>query len=50
MLRWRGEQHPSVPTLPWGSFRHDAANSAVGGSINRNDGNVTLLLQQGICR
>lgn len=41
-----GSSIPSVPTLPWGSFRHDAGNSAVGGLINQNRGNVTLLVQQ----
>src|SRR6266581_2490430 len=38
--------NPSVPTLPWGSFRHDTSNSGVGGSINQNEGNVSLLIGQ----
>jgi len=36
-----GKTH-TVPTLPWGSFRHDANNSGSGGGINQNKGNVTL--------
>lgn len=39
-----GSGIPSVPTLPWGTFRHDSGNSAVGGLINQNNGNVTLLV------
>lgn len=34
---------PTVPALPWGSFRHDFSNSAVGSAINRNQGGVRLL-------
>lgn len=32
---------PTVPALPWESFRHDAANSAVGNIVGDNAGNVT---------
>ena len=39
-----GSSIPTVPTLPWGSFRHDDGNSAVGDLINLNHGNVTLLV------
>ena len=38
-----GSNGPSVPSLPWGEFRHDDTNAAVGGFINNNDGNVTML-------
>jgi hypothetical protein len=38
-----GSNGPSVPSVPWGEFRHDDSNAAVGGFINNNDGNVTLL-------
>jgi len=40
----------SVPSLPWGNFRHDTMNSAASGAINNNKGNVTLMsdLQQGV--
>src|SRR3954453_16652451 len=27
---------PTVPLLPWGSFRHDTGNSAVGNTIGSN--------------
>jgi len=33
----------TVPTLPWGSFRHDANNSGAGNGINQNKGTVKLL-------
>lgn len=37
---------PSVPVLPWGSFRHDGLNSGVGAGINRNqgEGNTTAFI------
>src|SRR6185369_10797369 len=34
---------PNVPVLPWGSFRHDGANSALGASIGSNGGNVAVI-------
>lgn len=34
---------PTVPVLPWGSFRHDSSNSGVGDIVGNNDGNVTLI-------
>ena len=33
----------SVPSLPWGTFRHDNSNSAAAGAINSNLGRVTPL-------
>lgn len=35
---------PTVPVLPWGSFRHDPANSAIGGAVGDNGGNPSLLV------
>lgn len=34
---------PSVPVLPWGSFRHDLGNSGIGLGISANSGSVRLL-------
>jgi hypothetical protein len=38
---------PSVPSLPWGNFRHDQTNSAASGAVNNNKGNVTLMSDLG---
>ena len=38
-----GSSGPSIPTVPWANFRHDNSNSAVSGSIQRNEGNPHLL-------
>jgi hypothetical protein len=38
---------PSVPSLPWGNFRHDAQNSGASGAVNNNKGNVTLMSDLG---
>jgi len=34
---------PPVPSLPWGSFRHDNTNAAASGTVDRNTGTVTFL-------
>lgn len=34
----------TIPTLAWGSFRHDSTNGGVGNGIARNRGEATLLL------
>jgi hypothetical protein len=41
---------PTVPTLPWGSFRHDATNSGVGSGIINNEasGNVQPLISAAV--
>jgi len=36
--------NPTIPSVPWGSFRHDTLNSAVAGLIDHNDGEATLLM------
>ncbi|MFN8642037.1 MAG: PQQ-binding-like beta-propeller repeat protein [Candidatus Binatia bacterium] len=33
----------TVPTLAWGGFRHDSANSAIGRGVSNNKGEVILL-------
>lgn len=38
-----GSSGPTVPAVPWANFRHDNSNSALSGTIQRNDGNVELL-------
>jgi outer membrane protein assembly factor BamB len=38
-----GSSGTQVPSLPWGSFRHDTNNSAAAGSLEKNKGTVTLL-------
>lgn len=34
---------PPIPVLPWGSFRHDLGNSAIGFSLASNRGEVALV-------
>jgi outer membrane protein assembly factor BamB len=38
-----GSSGSTIPTVPWANFRHDNSNSAVSGTIQRNEGNPQLL-------
>jgi outer membrane protein assembly factor BamB len=38
-----GSSGSTIPTVPWANFRHDNSNSALGGTIQRNEGKPQLL-------